>query len=128
MKALRASGLLGEGELRLSSLDPDAPIDTRVIEERRRYAESRLAQMVEYAETSGCRRELILRYFGEPASANGARNGSGCSACDNCSGAVRAETPEYPHDLFASILDLRDTVAWGIESRALHGVRGAHGP
>ncbi len=112
VKALRASGLLGEGELRLSSLEPDAPIDTRVIEERRRYAESRLAQMVEYAETSGCRRELILRYFGEPASANGARNGSGCSACDNCSGAVRAETPEYPHDLFASILDLRDTVAW----------------
>ena len=112
VKALRASGLLGEGELRLSSLDPAAPIDTRVIEERRRYAESRLAQMVEYSETSGCRRELILRYFGEPASATGARNGSGCSACDNCSGAVRAETPEYPHDLFASILDLRDTVAW----------------
>ncbi len=115
VKALRATGLLGEGELRLRSLDADAPIDTRVIEERRRYAESRLAQMVEYAETSGCRRELILRYFGEPPApngANGARNGSGCNGCDNCSGAASAEAPEYPHDLFASILDLRDGVAW----------------
>ncbi len=115
VKALRASGLLGEGELVLRSLDADAPIDTRVIEERRRYAESRLAQMVEYAETSGCRRELILRYFGEPpapSGANGAGNGSGCSGCDNCSGAVHGDAPQYPHDLFASILDLRDGIAW----------------
>ena len=115
VKALRASGLLGDGDLRLRSLDAAAPIDTRAIEERRRYAESRLAQMVEYAETSGCRRELILRYFGEPpapAGANGARNGSGCDACDNCSGATSAEAPQYPHDLFASVLDLRDGIAW----------------
>ena len=114
VKALRASGLLGEGDLRLRSLDPDAPVDMRVIEERRRYAESRLAQMVEYAETSGCRRELILRYFGEPQSGGAARNGNGrgCSGCDNCSGAVRAEAPEYPHELFASILELRDGIAW----------------
>ena len=112
VKALRASGLLGEGDLRLRSLDPDAPIDMRVIEERRRYAESRLAQMVEYAETSGCRRELILRYFGEPALANGARGAGSCGGCDNCSGAVRADAPEYPHELFASILELRDGIAW----------------
>ncbi len=115
VKALRASGLLAEGELRLRSLDPDAPIDTRAIAERRRYAESRLAQMAEYAETSGCRRGLILRYFGEPpapAGANGARSDGGCGGCDNCSGAVRAETPEYPHDLFNSILDLRGGIAW----------------
>ena len=114
VKALRSSGLLAEGELRLSSLDPGAPIDTRAIAERRRYAESRLAQMAEYAETSGCRRELILRYFGEPPSptgANGARSAAGCGGCDNCSGAVRAEAPEYPHDLFNSILDLRDGIA-----------------
>ena len=114
VKALRSSGLLAEGELRLSSLDPGAPIDTRAIAERRRYAESRLAQMAEYAETSGCRRELILRYFGEPPApvgANGARSAGGCGGCDNCSGAVRAEAPEYPHDLFNSILDLRDGIA-----------------
>ena len=117
VKALRASGLLAEEDLRLRSLDPDAPIDTRAIAERRRYAESRLAQMAEYAETSGCRRELILRYFGEPpspagaAGANGARSAGGCGGCDNCNGAVRAETPEYPHDLFNTILDLRDAIA-----------------
>ena len=113
VKALRASGLLEDGDLRLRSLDPETPIDTRVIEDRRRYAESRLAQMVEYAETSGCRRELILRYFGEPpAPANGASSASGCGGCDNCSGAVRADAPEYPRDLFASILELRDGIAW----------------
>ena len=111
VKALRSSGLLAEGELRLSSLDPGAPIDTRAIAERRRYAESRLAQMAEYAETSGCRRELILRYFGEPQLGNGARSAGGCGGCDNCSGGVRAEAPEYPHDLFNSILDLRDGIA-----------------
>ncbi len=111
VKALRSSGLLAEGELRLSSLDPGAPIDTRAIAERRRYAESRLTQMAEYAETSGCRRELILRYFGEPQVGNGARSAAGCGGCDNCSGAVRAEAPEYPHDLFNSILDLRDGIA-----------------
>ena len=111
VKALRSSGLLAEGELRLSSLDPGAPIDTRAIAERRRYAESRLAQMAEYAETSGCRRELILRYFGEPQVGNGTRSAAGCGGCDNCSGAVRAEAPEYPHDLFNFILDLRDGIA-----------------
>ena len=111
VKALRSSGLLAEDGLRLSSLDPGAPIDTRAIAERRRYAESRLAQMAEYAETSGCRRELILRYFGEPQIGNGARNAGGCGGCDNCSGGVRAEAPEYPHDLFNSILDLRDGIA-----------------
>ena len=68
--------------------------------------------MAEYAETSGCRRELILRYFGEPQVGNGARSAAGCGGCDNCSGAVRAETPEYPHDLFNSILDLRGGIAW----------------
>ena len=113
VKALRASGLLAEGELRLLSLDADAPIDTRAIGERRRYAESRLAQMAEYAETSGCRRELILRYFGEPPSADGGNGrAGGCGGCDNCSGAVHAEAPEYPRDLFESVLELRDRIAW----------------
>ena len=91
VKALRSSGLLAEGELRLSSLDPGAPIDTRAIAERRRYAESRLAQMAEYAETSGCRRELILRYFGEPQLGNGARSAGLAAAA-----ATTAAAPSAP--------------------------------
>ena len=54
LAALRASGRIEPDALRLTSLDPEAPLDTRPIEERRRYAESRLSQMIEYAETSGC--------------------------------------------------------------------------
>ena len=105
--ALRASELVEEGALRLRSLDPNAPIDTRAIAERRRHAESRLAQMAEYAETSGCRRALILRYFGETLP----HGPDGCGGCDNCSGVARPQTPDYPLELFEAILALRDRLA-----------------
>ncbi len=77
LEALRASGLVGPTDLRLLSRDPDAPIDTRTITTHRQHAESRLDRMVEYAETRGCRRRLILAYFGEEAPTT-------CDRCDNC--------------------------------------------
>ncbi|MFJ6391065.1 RecQ family ATP-dependent DNA helicase [Streptomyces sp. NPDC091972] len=43
----------------------------------RRLEESRLAMMLGYAETTGCRRRFLLGYFGEPYDAP-------CGACDTC--------------------------------------------
>lgn len=49
-------------------------------ERRREMKRERLRQMQEYAETSGCRREHLLRYFGD--------NFAGpCNNCDNCEAA-----------------------------------------
>ena len=57
--------------------------------------------MVEYAETTECRRALILRYFGELPPKR-------CERCDAC---LRGEEPPYPEDLFAEILALREELA-----------------
>ena len=102
--ALRDSGLLAQTELRPLSLDPDAPIEMRSIEQHRRYAEGRLAQMTEYAETAQCRRAVILRYFGEQAADR-------CDNCDNCLGTAERAGPSYPADLHASLVALRDAIA-----------------
>ena len=53
-------------------------IDEKPDERERQIAGRQLAQMVNFAEGSGCRREALLRYFGE-AWPDGA-----CGACDNC--------------------------------------------
>ncbi|MEZ4502808.1 MAG: ATP-dependent DNA helicase RecQ [Dehalococcoidia bacterium] len=102
--ALRASGLVSEMGMRLQSRDADAPIDTSAIDERRRQATARLGEMVEYAETSGCRRAVILRYFGEQPPER-------CDGCDNCLGTHEGGAPEYPSDLYDEILALRDRIA-----------------
>lgn len=46
-------------------------------EERRKIEQEKLEAMVQYAGSSGCLRETLLRYFGEKAS-------SKCDACSNC--------------------------------------------
>ena len=128
VKALRSSGLLAEGELRLSSLDPGAPIDTRAIAERRRYAESRLAQMAEYAETSGCRRELILRYFGEPADRERRAQRRGLRRLRQ----LQRRRPRRGARVSPRSLQLDPRPAGrdrqGVEPRAVHGLRGADRP
>jgi ATP-dependent DNA helicase RecQ len=101
---LRDSGLVARADLRPLSADPEAPIDTRAIAEHRRHAEARLAQMTEYAETAGCRRAVILRYFGE-------RPPDSCDNCDNCLGAPERSSSDFPHDLHAAFLELRDRIA-----------------
>jgi ATP-dependent DNA helicase RecQ len=107
--ALRASGLVAPTGLQLLSTDRMAPIDTRDLDERRRQAEARLAEMIEYAETAGCRRALLRRYFGEQPPAR----------CDNCDICLENGEPPYPEDLYAALLALRDRVAERAERDAL---------
>ena len=102
--ALRASGLMDSGSFQLLSGKPDASIDMATTIEHRRHAEDRLAQMVEYAESVGCRREIILRYFGEQPAAS-------CHACDSCLGERQEAEVEYPPELYDALLKLREKIA-----------------
>ena len=99
--ARRASGLVDAVDLVLTSDDAFAPIDASSVERHRDFAESRLRRLVEYAETTSCRRALILDYFGDDAHDR-------CEACDNC---TSAEAPDYPPDLLQAIEALRDEIA-----------------
>ncbi|MHB8141482.1 MAG: RecQ family ATP-dependent DNA helicase [Vulcanimicrobiaceae bacterium] len=47
-------------------------------ETKKSYDQSKLAMMLQYAETTACRRRFILNYFGEDYHA------TNCDACDNC--------------------------------------------
>ena len=47
-------------------------------ETKKKYDQSKLAMMLQYAENTGCRRRFILNYFGEDYSAET------CGECDNC--------------------------------------------
>ena len=74
-------GLPGECVLLFSP--GDAVKQTQFIEEKtdpqeQQIAREQLQQMVHYAESAGCRRVELLRYFGETFSAEA------CGACDNC--------------------------------------------
>ncbi|MCQ4164590.1 DNA helicase RecQ [Tahibacter harae] len=46
-------------------------------QERKRVERAKLEALLGYAEATGCRRQLLLRYFGE-------ERGDACGNCDNC--------------------------------------------
>jgi ATP-dependent DNA helicase RecQ len=71
------------------------PPDPAEAERRRTLEHARLRRMVEYADTRGCLRATILRYFGDPDAREP------CGACANCCpGALDA----YERDLVRKIL------------------------
>ncbi len=53
-------------------------IDEMPDQQQQEIAREQLQQMVQYAESSECRRKILLRYFGEEFDA------ADCDACDNC--------------------------------------------
>ena len=101
--ALRDAGLIGPAG-RLTSDDPDAPIDITPVRAHQRYAEDRLGRMVDYAESGRCRHMLILDYFGEAAAER-------CEGCDNCLGEAAPVGATADAGLREIIATLRDGLA-----------------
>jgi len=56
----------------------DMVLNLASYETKKSYDQSKLALMLQYAETTSCRRRFILNYFGEDYDA------LNCGACDNC--------------------------------------------
>ena len=65
--------LLGAGDIRMRRLFID---DEQAGEDRRRREHQRLNALVAFCEAPGCRREILLSWFGETVRA--------CGNCDNC--------------------------------------------
>ena len=80
---LRDAGLVRRGRhgylLKSAELIPDEAIHVLLAEyiDRAAHDKERLADMMHYAQTPGCRTQVLRTYFGEPA-------GEPCQRCDNC--------------------------------------------
>lgn len=80
----KRAGFIRKSGAAISTEDVLALIHTS--EQRAERDSKRLAEMMHYAESVRCRRQILREYFGEPT-------GSPCGSCDNCvnqtAGAVR---------------------------------------
>jgi ATP-dependent DNA helicase RecQ len=102
LEEARAVEVLPDGEI---AARDDAPSRVEAIEEaalaqqrREAFDRSRVDMMRSYAETTACRREFVLSYFGEPYEGP-------CGACDNCEAGVseRAQAPDMPSAVGARV-------------------------
>ena len=70
----------------------DVPdVDWRTLDRRRAAETAKLDAMQRYAYANGCRRRVLLAYFGDPDAGRRAN----CGSCDRCLGEV-APTPSKP--------------------------------
>ena len=67
-----------------AKLNPELVLNLHNYETKKAYDQSKLAMMLQYCESSSCRRKFILNYFGEDYGGKEARGLQGCGACDNC--------------------------------------------
>jgi ATP-dependent DNA helicase RecQ len=65
----------------------DLVLNLASYETKKSYDQSKLAMMLQYAETTSCRRKFILNYFGEDYETGN------CGACDNCLRAAAKPAP-----------------------------------
>jgi ATP-dependent DNA helicase RecQ len=81
----------------LEELDAVVEEAWREQQDRQSFDRSRVDMMGSYSETSGCRREFVLTYFGE-------RFSPPCGNCDNClAGLVRADAGGRPFEVGARV-------------------------
>jgi ATP-dependent DNA helicase RecQ len=66
---------------------PTVPLDPADIARRKDLEHKKLRRMVAYADSAGCLRATILRYFGDPAA------GEPCGACGNCRRRASLDAP-----------------------------------
>ncbi|MCW2614324.1 MAG: recQ 3 [Frankiales bacterium] len=101
---VRADGAIARADADLSPREA-AQAAAEVAEAHRRVEQSRVEMMRAYAETTGCRRQLLLAYFGETLD-------EPCGRCDTCA----AGTAEEQADAGSSPYALQSRVVhaqWG---------------
>jgi len=72
-RAAEAHMLFGSGDIRMRRMFID---DEDASDEHKKRSHARLATLIGYCETVQCRRQILLRYFGEDTAP--------CGNCDNC--------------------------------------------
>jgi len=120
----QAGALRVEDEAKLAYTDVSVPAAAAVVAaaevdaEHTRMDKSRVEMMRGYAETTGCRRDFLLGYFGEEF----ILPEDGCGACDTCRSGTSVETEAEAE---ASVSPEVAALAFGTNDRVRHREWGA---